>query len=280
MSDQYWRHRSRILERARIRRRLKGIPERVRLSDAEREQRRLERLRRRREQERLNPRSRDRDPEKRRAQSRAAYWRNHDKEIERMRRRSRVKGIPLRKPRQPKQIKLTLRFKAKTKAEYAATARKKYRLNPGPKRQQGRQWARDNPNKVRAHGRAWRDANRSRVRALKKALLQTPKGKSMRRKAHIERMHRLFDAIPPWADREAIERFYAGTPEGCHVDHVIPLANRSGARTAEGFLVCGLHCEANLQYLPALENSLKSAQMRPFEQAFCEGRLAALPTSV
>jgi hypothetical protein len=54
-------------------------------------------------------------------------------------------------------------------------------------------------------------------------------------------------ATPKWASREAMQAFYRmaveltemGVPHD--VDHIIPLQHK---------LVCGLHCEANLQVLP------------------------------
>lgn len=52
-------------------------------------------------------------------------------------------------------------------------------------------------------------------------------------------------AIPKWADLESIKDFYRKRPEGFHVDHMVPLKSE---------LVCGLHCEANLQYLLAGKN--------------------------
>lgn len=55
-------------------------------------------------------------------------------------------------------------------------------------------------------------------------------------------------ATPPWADQEKIKAIYRGRPPGHHVDHIVPLVSR---------VVCGLHCEANLQYLPAKENMRK-----------------------
>jgi hypothetical protein len=54
---------------------------------------------------------------------------------------------------------------------------------------------------------------------------------------------------PKWADRQAIKEFYINCPEGYHVDHIIPLKGKN---------VCGLHVEDNLQYLPAVENMIKS----------------------
>lgn len=55
-------------------------------------------------------------------------------------------------------------------------------------------------------------------------------------------------AIPSWANLEKITKIYNLCPKGYHVDHIIPL---------QGELVCGLHCEHNLQYLTAKENLSK-----------------------
>lgn len=55
-------------------------------------------------------------------------------------------------------------------------------------------------------------------------------------------------ATPAWADNNKIREIYANCPEGYHVDHIVPL---------KGTLVCGLHVEYNLQYLPALDNLQK-----------------------
>lgn len=55
-------------------------------------------------------------------------------------------------------------------------------------------------------------------------------------------------------ESEAIRQFYINCPEGHHVDHEIPLKHE---------LVCGLHCIANLQYLPAKENLAKSNRWIP-----------------
>lgn len=62
-------------------------------------------------------------------------------------------------------------------------------------------------------------------------------------------------ATPSWADSSAMDLIYikarALTDEtgvSYHVDHIVPL---------QGKTVCGLHCEANLQVIPAAENLAK-----------------------
>lgn len=61
-------------------------------------------------------------------------------------------------------------------------------------------------------------------------------------------------ATPQWANQEAIKLIYATVPKGYHVDHIIPLQNP---------LVCGLHCEFNLQHLSAHDNLSKGNKYEP-----------------
>lgn len=63
-----------------------------------------------------------------------------------------------------------------------------------------------------------------------------------------EYMARKKTQMPKWADRKAIQAFYAACPPGCEVDHIVPLKGR---------YVCGLHVLNNLQYLTAAENLAK-----------------------
>lgn len=62
-------------------------------------------------------------------------------------------------------------------------------------------------------------------------------------------------ATPSWADRDKIKAIYKDAEAMSvlsgikyHVDHIVPLKSK---------LVCGLHCEANLQIITAVENLKK-----------------------
>ena len=62
-------------------------------------------------------------------------------------------------------------------------------------------------------------------------------------------------ATPKWANMKEVRRIYACRPIGRHVDHIVPLVSP---------VVCGLHWEGNLQYLPARENLVKKNRMLDF----------------
>jgi hypothetical protein len=68
------------------------------------------------------------------------------------------------------------------------------------------------------------------------------------------------NATPAWADLEAIKGMYQlaavfnRTGMNLQVDHIVPL---------QGKMVCGLHCEANLQLMPASDNISKGNRHWP-----------------
>ena len=61
-------------------------------------------------------------------------------------------------------------------------------------------------------------------------------------------------AMPKWANQEKMKEIYKNRPIGYDVDHIVPLQSK---------LVCGLHWEGNLQYLPSRENQVKKNRYWP-----------------
>jgi hypothetical protein len=107
-----------------------------------------------------------------------------------------------------------------------------------------KRWQADNPEKRAAIAARWLAANLDK-RAVSGA----------RRRAHK------LNATPVWANSRYIKLFYSiakdesqRTGVKIHVDHIVPLQSR---------IVCGLHCEQNLQLLFVGENSKKGNRVWP-----------------
>ena len=102
----------------------------------------------------------------------------------------------------------------------------------------------DNAERVREHYIKWQRKNPGKVNA-----------QGMRRYA------RKLRALPVWAEVEEICRVYEKARQLSeetgiqhHVDHIVPLQSK---------VVCGLHCEANLQIITAGENQRKNNRWWP-----------------
>jgi len=118
---------------------------------------------------------------------------------------------------------------------YSAAYRERH---PERRKDAALRYARENGEKQKASAKVWRDRNRAKLAA-----------KSAARRAIKAR------ATPAWAIDEDIKRLYEEaqrisreTGIEHHVDHIVPLKSK---------LVCGLHCEANLQILRGSENLSK-----------------------
>lgn len=124
-------------------------------------------------------------------------------------------------------------------------ARKRlYLKDPAKETAKARGWALSNRERVRATGRSAREANKQRYVA---------RGAARRAKK--------LAATPRWANLEKMENFYAlavlktkATGIAYEVDHIVPLQSR---------IVCGLHCEANLQVITRQENQSKRNLLWP-----------------
>lgn len=129
-------------------------------------------------------------------------------------------------------------------------------------------WQRKNKEKVNHATRKWRRDNPDQAHKTNKEYYSSVKEikseKNKRWRAlNVDRLRRynsvrraqIKQAMPLWADLSKIQDKYTQAVQMSnrtgilyHVDHIIPLG---------GELVCGLHCEDNLQVIPASENLAK-----------------------
>jgi len=127
-------------------------------------------------------------------------------------------------------------------------------------------WREENPEKQREINRKWKSANKEKTSAQYKKWREANLDKDCARVA--SRKAKKINATPLWANQQIIKGIYKNRPAGHDVDHIVPLVSD---------LVCGLHCEANLQYLPKSENQSKRnfywPDMPSIENAQRQGRM-------
>lgn len=130
-------------------------------------------------------------------------------------------------------------------------------------------WYADDSERIRQRTDAWKRDNDDRRRAAneryRRENLAGGAANTLWHKA------KKLNAIPPWADRKAIDAFYeraaeltkeTGIPH--QVDHIVPL---------ESPVVCGLHVQHNLQVLTAAENRAKWHRGWPDMPEVLDGRV-------
>ena len=122
-----------------------------------------------------------------------------------------------------------------------------------------RNWRLANPGKQARSSRAWRLANPGRDAAYGAEYKKQNPDKSAASTAR--RRATKAQATPLWADKEAMNKIYTEaqacssmTGVLCHVDHIVPPKSK---------IVCGLHCEDNLQILPGGDNVSKGNRHWP-----------------
>lgn len=113
--------------------------------------------------------------------------------------------------------------------------------------------------KINAKSRAWYEANKERATKTRETYRVNNAGKvtAWLRAREIAKL----SAIPAWADLKAMEAIYEAaramtmiTMIKHEVDHIVPLKSK---------LVCGLHCEANMQILTKRTNVQKGNRVWP-----------------
>lgn len=116
-----------------------------------------------------------------------------------------------------------------------------------------------NPTVARKSRQKWEEANPSNKKIRRKAwVIKNPGYQSW---SAICRKKKIVVATPKWCNIEAVKQIYINRPTGYCVDHIIPLKGINPITKLH--VVCGLHVENNLRYLPWKENASKWAWFTP-----------------
>jgi hypothetical protein len=138
-----------------------------------------------------------------------------------------------------------------------AATRRSYHKDVAKSQARARGYVSKNPEASLEAQRKWREKNRERerVRGIAYAAANLDKGRA----ATARRRARKLSATPTWASDFIISEIYelahertSATGVMHHVDHIVPL---------QGKAVCGLHVEANLRVITALENLQKKNKL-------------------
>ena len=234
--------------------------------------------------------------EAKRAKQRAAATRRRAANPEKAREKSRRDSAALR-ARDPERVRAALR--------------KSYQKNVEQRRQDMRNWRAADPEKARKlaresyakHGeqrrtdaRNARAADPEKFREIDRRRQYTAARIEARRKsdarperreqklawlkANPEYVHfnawlqkyRRKQAMPWWADQEALRRVFDERPPGMHIDHRIPITGKTPDSRVHN--VCGLHIAENLQYLTPTENiSAKRSRISSIDMAWALGQI-------
>lgn len=120
--------------------------------------------------------------------------------------------------------------------------------------QRNREWVKENRDKALEYTKKWQAAHPEETKLSRKRTVKKHKEKHYAR--NRDNAARRKAVTPSWADKEEIRKHYhyavlMSRISGIQydVDHRVPINSQ---------LVCGLHCEDNLQIIPAQENTIKN----------------------
>lgn len=126
-------------------------------------------------------------------------------------------------------------------------------------RQRVREYYTSNADKVKAYQRGYKQKNRDKTREWNRE--SAARNPDAQREKRARRRLRELSASPSWSNKGAVLSIYQLAKEiesltgvKMHVDHIVPLVSP---------MVCGLHCEANLQVIIASENLTKGNRYWP-----------------
>ena len=135
-----------------------------------------------------------------------------------------------------------------------------YHSNKEKERTRTDKWHASNQEWIKENNRKWRLKNIEYRKWYELQYFEQNKDRVYAKNAKKRALKRNATAL--WANQDKIRAIYAEcirlskeTGVVHHVDHVIPLASK---------VVCGLHCEQNLQILTATENLTKLNRFTPY----------------
>lgn len=166
------------------------------------------------------------------------------------------------------------RWREKNPERHKENCRHWYEKNAECSKEKARRWYEQNLERAKGSRRLWREQNYVRMKETNRSWQkQNPDRWKEYNRRWKEKNHEKFNAyaakrraakkqaVPPWADLDAIKRIYAeaakltkstGIPH--QVDHIYPL---------QSDYMCGLHVETNLQILTQSENVSKGNRTWP-----------------
>lgn len=187
----------------------------------------------------------------------ANYFKKHDYLVQKARSRRVEKAVELR------EFDKERSKNPERKAAIAAAVRKHNELFPERVRELSRAYYAKHPEKQRAAEARCvaknpeKARNAANARGRKHYAKEPFKSHARARKYQVSKI----TATPAWANTFFMEEAYAlaklrtaVTGIKWHVDHIVPVRSR---------LVCGLHCEANLQVITARQNLSKGNRIWP-----------------
>ena len=135
-------------------------------------------------------------------------------------------------------------WRIKNRAHVVEKEKIRYASDPEHHRQRSAALRRADPSTARARVRAWQIKYPHKQNALNQA-------------RHAQKLK----ACPRWANKFFMEEAYhlaalrtQATGFSWNVDHIVPLRSK---------VVCGLHCEQNMQVIPKAENATKGNRYWP-----------------
>jgi alpha-galactosidase/6-phospho-beta-glucosidase family protein len=143
--------------------------------------------------------------------------------------------------------------------EYHQYCLKKLRDRTANKPKRTKQTREEKLAKKRAYNKIWSERNKERFEQMRKDWIARNKHIEMERVRRRQASKK--KATPTWADKARMAEFYfqatkktLETGVKWTVDHIVPLTSE---------IVCGLHCEANLQIMNFSENVRKGNRWWP-----------------